>query len=93
MNAILNKVEAKPVIYLKTQVVGLTSPEIQTLAQETIKAIAKMTKKSLKAVGSALAIAFRYIERKWNEGAEMHNRMVALQDERYARNPYPIRSF
>lgn len=92
MNAVLNKVEAKPVIYLESKVVGLTSPEVQTFAQELVKAIAKLTKKSLKAIGSGIVATLRYLERKWNEGADYHNRMQAIHDERYARNFYHIRS-
>lgn len=92
MNTASKQVQESPVIYLERPVVGLTSPEFQTFAQEVIKAIGRMTKNSAKAFGRGLGRAYRFIERKWNEGADYHNRMQAIHDERYARNFYHIRS-
>lgn len=91
MNASSNHVR-NSVIYLERPVVGLTSPEFQTFAKEVIKAIGRMTKNSAKAFGAWLGRAYRFIERKWNEGADYHNRMQAIHDERYARNFYHLRS-
>lgn len=91
MNTMLQEVERPPVIYMEHPVVGIGSPEFQEFAREVIKAIGRMTKKSFKTVAGGLVRVFRYIDRKWTEAGDMHNRAQTSIDERYARNFHHLR--
>ena len=79
-------------ICMEHPVVGITSPEFQDFAKAVINAIARATKKLFRAVGRTVVRAWRYIERKNREAAEIHNRAQMNLDERYARNWFYIRS-
>lgn len=91
MNTSNTIVEQTPVIYLDHPVVGMTSPEFQEFARAVIKAIARATKKSVKAVVGGVVRAFRYLDRKWIEAAEMDRRAHAIHNERYAHNFHYLR--
>lgn len=89
----LEKAKVHPLIILERPVVGMTSPEFQEYAREVIQAIARMTKRSAKSLGAAIVRGFRYVDRKWTEAGDMHNRAQANIDERYARNFYHLRAY
>jgi predicted RNA-binding protein len=80
-------------VYLDHPVVGMTSPEFQEFAKAVIKAIARRTKKMFRAVAGGIVRIWRYIDKKVQEGAEIHNRQTQMLDERYARNFYHLRSY
>lgn len=87
------KAEEHPLIVLDHPIAGMTSPEFQEYAREVIRAIGRMTKRSAKWIGSGIVRGFRYIDHKWTEAADMHNRAQANIDERYARNFYHLRAY
>ena len=57
-----------------------------------IKAIGRTAKRAAKTVAVGAVSVFRYLGRKWREGAEIHNHSVTNLDDRYARNFYYLRS-
>ena len=60
--------------------------------KEIVGAIARQTRKGVRRVAADLARLGKYFVRKWNEGAEIHNRQMSSMDERYSANWYFIRS-
>ena len=82
-----------PAVYLDHPVVGMTSPEFQDFAKAVIKAIARATKKMFRAIGGGIVRIWRFVDKKLQEGAEIHNRQTQMLDERYARNFYHMRSY
>jgi len=75
----------------KIPVVGITSPDFLDSVRELIRVIGRMTKRSIKIVANGLMRAFRYLDRKWTEAGDMHNRAQTNIDDRYARNFHHIR--
>ena len=92
MSTISNQNEVHPIIFLERPVVGMTSPEFQEFAKEVIAAIGRSTRRLFKATTVLMLKALHFINRKMNEGAEIHNRSTASIDDRYSRNWYYIRS-
>ena len=60
--------------------------------KEVVEAIARQTRKGVRRLAAAIARVGKYAVRKWNEGAEIHNRQMTSMDERYSANWYFIRS-
>lgn len=71
---------------------GVTHPGYPDFLKALVKSIAKATKAGAKALLRAAASGMKWLKRKFDEGAEMHNRHMQVVDERYASNWYYMRS-
>lgn len=81
-----NSIEGHSVIRLQPRIVGITTPEFQTYANDTVQAIGRKTRRILRKTGAILVKVYAYLKRKLNEGAEMHNRLEAMKDQKYCQN-------
>lgn len=72
--------------------VGLTHPDYPEYLKALVRAIAQATKNGSKSFLKGTVSAVKWIKKKLDEGAEMHNRHMTIVDERYANNWYHIRS-
>ncbi len=59
---------------------------------DMVQAIGRATAKGARWLKHLLVSAATYIANKWREGAEIHNRAVAAQDERHRSNYFHLRS-
>lgn len=93
MTTIANSIpENTAVILLDRPYVGLTHPDYPEFIKTLVRLIAKATKRSAKALWIAMKSAAKWLDRKFQEGAEIHNRQTQMLDERYNRNFYHLRS-
>ena len=86
-----NLIEPNPGIYVERPVVGITSPEFQHFTNEVVKAIGRMTQRLFKGMKSIVVGIYRYLQEQNRIAGEIHNRVQASKDERFARNYFPIR--
>ncbi len=67
-------------------------PNLGSISIDVIRAIGRSTRNGVRILFGALVRVARFVKQKLDEGAEMHNRKVALQDERYMQNWYYLRT-
>jgi hypothetical protein len=70
----------------------LTNPELRSFIKEIIAAIGRATCRFLERIGSVVLRSVRAVKRRMDEAAEIHNRQMAILDERYSRNWYHLRN-
>lgn len=80
------------VVSTNADFVGLTHPDYPEYLKALVRTIAEATKKGSKGFLRGTVSAVKWIKKKLDEGAEMHNRHTTIVDERYANNWYHIRS-
>ena len=79
---------ATPIVLL-----GMTDPTYPEFMKTLVRVIGNATRRSAKALWAGVKAAAKWLKRKLDEGAEIHNRQVQMLDERYARNPYYLRGY